>query len=83
MKVLRPERSSARMLRDRIMKAEALLKQGGTFSEAVYRAVYSPGQFAQRSSAPRGAARSAEPIACASADGAAPSAELSALAPRC
>ena len=28
MKVLRPERSSARMLRDRVMEAEALLEQG-------------------------------------------------------
>jgi hypothetical protein len=53
-----------------------------TFSEAVYRLVYSHGQFGRPASAPRGTARSAMPTACASADGSAPSAELSAPTPR-
>jgi hypothetical protein len=53
----------------------------GTFSEGVYRVVDKRGQLARRLSAPIGAGRQAAPTSCASADGSAPSAELSTSAP--
>jgi len=53
----------------------------GTFSEAVYGAVYKRGQLARRSSAHVGAGKPVVTIPCASTNGSAPSADLSALAP--
>ena len=48
----------------------------------VYRAVYTPGQFAGHGLALLGAATGIEPRGCASAEGLAPDAGLSATPPR-
>src|SRR5262249_21613627 len=59
------------------------LQSGGTFSKAVYRAVYKGGQLARRSAGMGGAVSIGTPRLCASIELSAPSAELSSPAPRC